>query len=485
LFQVIPLDADVVSPTLAIVGPSDGGYTGGPTTVTVDATDDLLVGYVQVLIDGTPVGGPLTSAPYVATWDAGAVSEGPHVLSAVAFDASGNSANTAITVNVDNIAPSVTLTSPAAGTVYLASTALLSAEAADNDVIMGVQFAVDGVPFGPEFMVEPFAVDWDCTTAADGIHSLSATARDRSGNHSASAVSVVVDHTDPTVGMTSPTHGAILSGTSFTVTASAADALGIASVQFLLDGANLGGPDTQGPFSASWTGATEGAHVLSATARDQSGRFATAAPITVRVDNLAPPAPAAVRDGLSADAQFTNSSNTLSANWDPVTDPGSGVAYYRMAIGSSPGGTQKMAYTNIGNVTTYTKTGLSLSNGTLYYVSIRAVDNSGKVGPVRTSNGIRVDTSAPSVSITAPKNKATVKGTAVQITANASDTYGIARVQFTLDNVNLGPPDTSSPYGMTWNTTTVPNGAHVLKAVAIDMAGNSKTSSEIRVTVNN
>jgi len=144
-----------------------------------------------------------------------------------------------------------------------------------------------------------------------------------------------------------------------------------------------------------------------------------------------------------------------------------------------------MAFTNIGNVTTYTKTGLSLSNGTQYFVSIRAVDRAGNVGAIRSSNGIRVDTTEPSVSVTAPKNNATVKGTAVAVTATATDTYGIVSVQFTLDNVNLGSADTSSPYSIVWNTTTTPNGAHNLRAIATDSAGNVKTSTQIKVTVSN
>ena len=44
-------------------------------------------------------------APYSASWDTTAVADGPHVLSAVAWDAAGNSAHAAdVTVQVDNVA---------------------------------------------------------------------------------------------------------------------------------------------------------------------------------------------------------------------------------------------------------------------------------------------------------------------------------------------------------------------------------------------
>jgi hypothetical protein len=453
--------------------------------VTVDADDDLLVAYVQVLVDGDPVGDPLTSEPYTIDWDAGQSTDGLHVLSALVYDASGNFSQSDVTIIVDNVLPTVTVVDPAHGSLLLESTVPVNATATDNDHVEGVQFALDGVPLGEEDTTEPYGILWDYSGVPDGSHQLSAIARDRAGNLATNAVSVSVDHTPPAVSVTAPAAGAVLTGTSFNVTASASDALGIAGVQFRWDGADLGARDTSSPFGVTWTGATDGSHTLTAVAEDGSGRFATAAPVAVTVDNTPPPATAQVRDGTGADAQFTNSSNTLSANWDVVVDPASGVAHYQMAIGTTSGGTNTMPFTNVGNVTAYTQTGLNLSNNAMYYVSIRAVDRAGLVGPVRISNGIRVDRSLPSVSITAPKNKATVKGSAVVVSASASDTYGIASVQFVLDDVNLGPADTASPYTMYWNSTTVPNGYHYLKATATDRAGNVRTSGQIRVTVSN
>ena len=72
--------------------------------------------------------------------------------------------------------------------------------------------------------------------------------------------------------MTAPAAGATVSATT-TVTASAADNVGVAGVQFLLDGANLGAEDTTAPYSVPWdtTGATNGSHSLTARARDAAG----------------------------------------------------------------------------------------------------------------------------------------------------------------------------------------------------------------------
>jgi len=95
------------------------------------------------------------------------------------------------------------------------------------------------------------------------------------------------------------------------------------------------------------------------------------------------------------------------------------------------------------------------------------------------------DTTAPTVSITAPTNGTTVSGTAVTVSANASDNVGVVGVQFKLDGANFGTEDTAGPYTKTWDTTTVSNGSHTWTAVARDAAGNTTTSVAIAITVNN
>src|SRR5207248_2054264 len=94
------------------------------------------------------------------------------------------------------------------------------------------------------------------------------------------------------------------------------------------------------------------------------------------------------------------------------------------------------------------------------------------------------DTTPPVVSITAPTSSATVTGT-ISVTATATDNVGVVGVQFKLDGANLGAEVTTAPYAVPWNTTAAPNGAHTLRAVARDAAGNTTTSAPVSVTVLN
>lgn len=196
----------------------------------------------------------------------------------------------------DSESPTVAIASPSSGAT-VSGTIAVSANASDNVGVASVQFELDGAPLGAQDTSAPYQVDWDTTSASEGSHSLTAYARDAAGNPATSSpVSVTVrnDTTAPTVTITSPSPGSTVSGT-ITVSANASDNLGVAGVQFLLDGAPLDAEDTAAPYSAQWdtTTASNGSHTLTAVARDGSGNTASSAPVSVTVANVAPPPPPA------------------------------------------------------------------------------------------------------------------------------------------------------------------------------------------------
>src|SRR2546425_12207393 len=94
------------------------------------------------------------------------------------------------------------------------------------------------------------------------------------------------DTIPPTVSLTGPVDGAVVAGT-VTVSAQASDNVGVAGVQFLLDGAPLGPEDTQPPYATSWntTSVANGSYTLTAVARDAALNPTTSAPVRVTVAN--------------------------------------------------------------------------------------------------------------------------------------------------------------------------------------------------------
>jgi hypothetical protein len=97
-------------------------------------------------------------------------------------------------------------------------------------------------------------------------------------------------------------------------------------------------------------------------------------------------------------------------------------------------------------------------------------------------------TAPPTVSVTAPSNSATVSGTTA-VSATATDSVGIASVQFEVDGSALGSPvlvpSSGNTYSTSWNTSAVGNGSHTISAIATDTSGYTTTTGSTSVTVNN
>jgi hypothetical protein len=182
----------------------------------------------------------------------------------------------------------------------------------------------------------------------------------------------------PSITMTAPTGGAVVSGT-VTVSATASAPAGVAGVQFKVDGNNLGSEVTAAPYQVSWNTTTiaDGTHALSAVLRDNGGATVMSSNVSVTVANTVPP--------------------TL-----------------------------------------------------------------------------------PTISITAPSAGATVSGS-VTISAAAQNTTA---VQFLVDGANVGAEDTTSPYSISWNTSSVSDGSHAITARARNSNGTT-VSAPVSVTVAN
>ncbi len=289
-----PIGVDNVAPTVNISSPTNGSSATGTITITANAADNFGVAGVQFLLDGNNLGAEVLVAPYSISWNTITVTNGNHTLTARARDAAGNASTSAgVIVNVinDQIAPVVNITSPTAGDVT--ATISVTANATDNIAVVGVQFLLDGVNLGAEDLTAPYSVSWNTVAVANGNHTLTAKARDASGNIATSPGVIVTvynapDIESPTIAITAPLGGNV-SGT-INITVNANDNTGVAGVQFLLDGNNLGAEILNAPFSIQWnTGMTNnGPHTLSARARDAAGNTTTSGNINITVANTTP-----------------------------------------------------------------------------------------------------------------------------------------------------------------------------------------------------
>ena len=380
-----PIGDDNTAPAVNISAPASNSFITGTINVTANASDNLGVAGVQFLLDGNNLGAEDVAAPYSVSWNTTTATNGNHILTARARDASGNNTtSTGINIVVDNNAPTVNITAPVAGTI--SGIVNIDATASDNNGIVGVQFLLNGNNLGAEDLSAPYSFSWNTLTVADGNYTLTVKARDAAGNITTSLPVIVnvvnhaADSQFPTVNITSPSPGEVLG--TINITADASDNTGVVGVQFLLNGNNIGAEDLSAPYSVSWNtlNTTNGSYTITAKARDAAGNVTTSADVVVTVNN--PP-----------------------------------------------------------------------------------------------------DTELPVVNVTAP-SAGNVSGT-INLTANASDNAGVVGVQFQLDGNDLGTEDVSSPYSVSWNSKSVANGTYTLTARARDAAGNTGTSADVIITVNN
>ena len=100
------------------------------------------------------------------------------------------------------------------------------------------------------------------------------------------------------------------------------------------------------------------------------------------ISNKTPPATPAVT------ASGGGALTTLSASWSS-SDPESPITQYRYAIGTTPGAHDVVAWTYVSSATTsMTRTGLNLTYGLPYYVTVGARNEGGLWSDDGVSNGV-------------------------------------------------------------------------------------------------
>lgn len=89
-------------PTVSLTAPAANATVSGTVDITANASDDNAVTQVDFYIDNVLLGSD-SSAPYAISWDTTTASEGNHTLKATAVDSAAQTANSSVSVTVDNV----------------------------------------------------------------------------------------------------------------------------------------------------------------------------------------------------------------------------------------------------------------------------------------------------------------------------------------------------------------------------------------------
>ena len=292
------VDQDDIHPTAVITEPASGQTVSGDVLIETLVADNLVIDKVEFYINSEIVFTDSIAPDYNYLWSTDSLPDDEnYVISIIAYDEVGNEGpSTAITVhldNYDNINPSGLIMYPYAGQI-ISGQQTISILAEDNAGIDSVDFFINNVLVYSDF-VEPYEYDWNTEFEfEDANHIIGSIVTDLAGNQfEIPSISVFVnnipnDNVPPTISISNPVSGQTVSGTiNFTVNVD--DNVGIAQVEFFIDGYSLG-VVTEEPYSYLWDttsniGAHGDEHALSAIVIDTAGNTSFSQPILVIVAN--------------------------------------------------------------------------------------------------------------------------------------------------------------------------------------------------------
>lgn len=434
--------------------PANLGATGttGKASLQWDASSDN-VGVSRYAIHRSTTSGFTPSVATLVGQTAGTsyvesgLSAGTYHYVVVAQDAAGNQSppsnqSTAV-VQADTTVPTVSITNPAANTT-LSGMVQLSANASDNAGVSSVQFSVDGVNVGNQLVAAPYTLAWDTTSVSNASHTITATARDASGNTSSATIPVTVNNAN----------GGVL--------------LGVQTVQSSFDTNDAGSAEAF-RYTATASGAAGAVRMyLSGSSQASS--------LTVGIYSNNGSHPGSLLASGTLSSPQAGGWNTINLSTNPTL--ANGTVYWIALLGT--GGTVGYVDSTSGNCSE-NATGNNLTSLPATWTTAQSwatCNMSAYVTAVATN-----DNQPPVASITSPTALSSVSGNQT-ITVSATDNTGVAKVEWYLDGT-LVEAKTTTPFSFTWTTTTAPNGTHSLTAKAYDAAGNIGTSAAVSVTVSN
>jgi YVTN family beta-propeller protein len=201
----LPSSFDDTQPPSAPINLVANGSIGAASLSWSASTDNVGVANYNVHRSGvsgfTPTITNRIAQPTTTTYTDSGLAAGTYYYVVTAQDAAGNvsgaSNEASAIVTSDTQPPTVSITTPLSGST-VSSTITVAATATDNVAVASVQFQLDSINLGAADTTAPYQINWDTTTATNGSHTLTAVARDTSGNvATSSAITVTVNNVAP------------------------------------------------------------------------------------------------------------------------------------------------------------------------------------------------------------------------------------------------------------------------------------------------
>jgi hypothetical protein len=160
----------------------------------------------------------------------------------------------------------------------------------------------------------------------------------------------------------------------------------------------------------------------------------------------------------------------LHASWTS-SDPQTGIAEYKIAIGTQPSVRDVLDWASVGTASQYTASGLNLVNTKTYYFMVQAKNAAGKWSNTGTSNGITVQYNPPVITAYTPaKLKRFISGDTVNISITATNPEG-GQLTYRISIDGQIKKDWSGTSTYAWITNDSNFGRHIITVEAKNTKG--------------
>ncbi len=443
------LHVDATPPIVTVDFLSEGTILSQTVVVEVSADDFGInpsgVLWVVLSVDGVLLYNTTTCPPFLFPWDTQEWCDGNHTLAAIASDGVGWIATHSLIVVVDNTLPDVVIASPLEGEYYSATGLSAIWEGTDNTGIAYYQVYLDGV-----LLANTVDTMFLLSNLTESIHTLTVEAIDLAGNHQSTSNIFTTDATSPTLAITAPLEDSHTSSVNPRIQWSASDTTaGIATFTVYLDGTLA--VELDGSYRQyTLTNLTDGSHTILVQAMDRAGN-ALARSVTFLIDSTAPI--------LEVFLPVTEAGFTENTTLDVVvfvTDRH--CETIELFIDGIFSGVAENT-----NETTFT----IAVTAAPHTVLIKATDIAGNVAEY--TEAFTVDLENPVVRIDTPTAGTILTGI-VEITLFLADANMREAILLLDGEVVLFRLHSSGSHTLTLDTSTLPDGDHILTLIGYDLA---------------
>ena len=476
--------------TSLMVSPASPITVGTTTDLTANVLPNTAAGTIQFKDGSTNLGSAITVVSGAASLTGQSLALGSHPLTAVftpTNSATFGPSTSATTTYVVNPVPATSTTtglmvSPTSPAAY-GATVTMTASVLPTTAVGAVQFYDGSTAIGSPVPVSSGTAAFNTSTLTSGVHSLKATFVPTNpanfGTSSSTATSYTISPQTTTMTIAASPTSPQNQGTTVTVTATLSPTTAAGTVQFTVDGSNVGSPVTVASGHAAYSTSTLSiaTHSFGASFTPTDSTKFTAATATAISYVIQKPPPGATTTTLTVTPGSPVLTSTPTVTLKATVSPSAAAGTVQFMDGSTNLGSP---VTVSGGIATYATSGSTLGLGSH---PLKAVYT-----PGATANYNGSMSATYTLVVNAPPTPTTTTVTAtpalsaqeyhkVTLTATVTPTAAAGKVQFSDNGKNIGSAVAVSAGSASASITFTSTGSQTFKAVFTPTSAAAYTSS--------